>query len=149
MKVLFVCSSGGHLDQVMALLPAPSGVDVAVATFHKPDAVDKLRGFRTYPLAWPTNRSISKTLQNALIAVRVLRQERPDVVISTGAAAAVPFFFIAKIFRVKTIYIECVDRVSLPTVTARLVRPVTDAFVTQWRTQLPNWPRRVELGRSR
>jgi beta-1,4-N-acetylglucosaminyltransferase len=35
-KILFVCSSGGHLDQLLALLPAPNGTDVAIATFMKP-----------------------------------------------------------------------------------------------------------------
>lgn len=150
MRVLLVCSSGGHLDQLLALMPAPEGVDVAFATFLKPDALPKLEGQRVHGLFWPTNRSLRALLVNLRIAVRTLRQERPDLIVSSGAAAAVPFSWVGKyLFRTTNVFIECIDRIDNPTLTARLVRPVTDQFITQWEGQLAGFPRRTTVRRSK
>lgn len=149
-RVLFVCSSGGHLDQLLALMPPPDGVDVAFATFRKPDSLPKLDGFRVHGLFWPTNRSVRALIANLVIAFRTLRAERPDLVVSSGAAAAVPFFWAGKtLFRTSNVFIECIDRIDNPTLTAKLVRPVTDRFVTQWDGQLDGFPRRTIVRRSK
>lgn len=60
------------------------------------------------------------------------KKEKPDVIISSGAAVAVPFFYIGKLFGAKTVYIEVFDRIDKPTVTGKLVYPVTDKFIVQW-----------------
>lgn len=149
-RVLFVCSSGGHLDQLLALLPQPEGVDVAIATFLKPDAVSKISGMRSYGLYWPTNRSVKALLINLKRAFSVLRQERPEIIVSSGAAAAVPFFFAGKLlFGTKNVFVECFDRVDSATMTARLTKPVTDLYVCQWDTQLADYPHREQVTRSR
>ncbi|WP_285319359.1 UDP-N-acetylglucosamine--LPS N-acetylglucosamine transferase [Pseudarthrobacter sp. lyk4-40-TYG-27] len=149
-KILCVCSSGGHLDQMLAIFPAPDEYEVVFATFNKPDALAKLEGYQTYWLYWPTNRSLKNAIRNTALAIRVMRIERPDIVISTGAAAALPFFMVGKVVRrSKNVFIECIDRISLPTLTAKLVRPFTDLYVCQWETQLPGYSDRVNLGRSR
>ncbi len=135
---------------MMVLLPAPDSYEVVVATFLKPDAIDKLEGFTVYGLKWPTNRSIIKALQNAAIAVRVIHREKPAVIVSSGAASAVPFFFVGKLLgRTKNVFVECIDRIELPTLTAKLVRPVTDIFISQWPSQLEGWENRIQLERSR
>ncbi|SFF44652.1 UDP-N-acetylglucosamine--LPS N-acetylglucosamine transferase [Curtobacterium sp. YR515] len=150
MRVLFVCSSGGHLDQLLALMPAPEGVDVAFATFRKPDSLPKLAGHRVHGLSWPTNRSIRALVVNLWIAVRTLRAERPDYIVSSGAAAAVPFAYVGKaFFRTHNVFVECIDRIDNPTLTARLVRPVTDQFIAQWDGQLAGFPRRTLVRRSK
>ncbi len=124
--------------------------DVAVATFLKPDATDRVTRWRTYGLHWPTNRHAGNLLRNSVLAIKTMLRERPDLVISSGAGGAVPFFYLARLFpRTHTVFVECYDRIDLPTLTARLVRPVTDLFIVQWPTQLPSWSRRVELGPSR
>jgi len=149
-RVLFVCSSGGHLDQLLALLPQPEGADIAIATFLKPDAASKISGMRSYGLYWPTNRSIKALLINLKRAFSVLRRERPAIIVSSGAAAAVPFFFAGKfLFRTKNVFIECFDRVDNATMTARLTKPVTDLYICQWDTQLADYPHRAQVTRSR
>ncbi|MFF8187449.1 UDP-N-acetylglucosamine--LPS N-acetylglucosamine transferase [Microbacterium sp. NPDC016588] len=149
-RVLFVCSSGGHLDQMLALLPAPEGADVAIATFLKPDALAKVAGFRTYGLYWPTNRSLKALVINTVRAFRILNEERPDIIVSSGAAAAVAFFFVGKLFhRTRNVFIECFDRIDNATLTARLVRPVADLYICQWESQLVAYPHREQVTRSR
>ena len=52
-----------------------------------------------------------------------LRKEKPDLVISSGAAVAVPFFYLAKLMGSKLIYIEVFDRIDKSTLTGKLVYP--------------------------
>jgi len=65
----------------------------------------------------------------------VLRRERPDVIVSTGAGAAVPFFWLGRLLGCRTVYLEVYDRVDSATMTGRLCRPVTDLFLVQWPEQ--------------
>lgn len=148
MRIGLVCSSGGHLAQLLVLQPWWDGHDRFWVTFDKPDARNALEEERTYWCHFPTNRNLPNLLRNAWLATKVLRRERPDVLISTGAAVAVPFFFIGKLlFGCKTVYVEVVDRVDHPTLTGRLVRPVTDRFLVQWSEQRQHYKGAIEIGR--
>ena len=80
------------------------------------------------------------------MAWKVLRKEKPDILVSSGAAVAVPFFYLGKLFGKKLIYIEVFDRVDKPTLTGRLVYPITDQFIVQWEEQLKVYPKAINLG---
>lgn len=70
-----------------------------------------------------------------LIAFReliVLLRERPDVVVSTGGEIALPIFWLAKLFRMRTIFIESLCRVHTFSATAKYVNPVTNQMLVQW-----------------
>jgi UDP-N-acetylglucosamine:LPS N-acetylglucosamine transferase len=70
-----------------------------------------------------------------VLAVRELRRRRPDVVVSTGAAVAFPFFLAARMMGIPTVYVEVYDRVDSPTLTGRLCRPLSTLFCVQWSEQ--------------
>ena len=98
----------------------------------------------------PTAPFATALLINLGRAWTTLRRERPDVIVSSGAAAAVPFFWLGRVcFGTRNVFIECVDRMDNPTLTARLVRPVTDQFLAQWDSQLDGFPRRRRVEVSR
>jgi UDP-N-acetylglucosamine:LPS N-acetylglucosamine transferase len=80
----------------------------------------------------PTNRSIRALLSNLRLAWRVVRRERPDAILSTGAALALPFFLAGKLLGARTIYVESLARTSGLSLTGRLVYPLADAFFVQW-----------------
>lgn len=65
-------------------------------TFDKEDARSRLEGEKMYPCYYPTNRSLKALIKNTKIAWNVLHKEKPDLIISCGAAVAVPFFYIGK-----------------------------------------------------
>jgi UDP-N-acetylglucosamine:LPS N-acetylglucosamine transferase len=65
---------------------------------------------------------------------------RPDVVVSDGAGVAFPFFIVARIMRVPTVYLEVYDRIDSPTLTGKLCRPFTSLFVVQWEEQRKFYP---------
>ena len=146
-KVCIPTSSGGHLTHMLLLMPVlKKASDRFWVTFDKEDANDRLKGERLYHCFYPTNLNIPNLIKNTFLAIRVLRKERPNLIISSGAAVAVPFFFIGKLMGAKAVYIEVFDRVDKPTLTGRLVRRVCDAFIVQWDEQLEVYPGSVNLG---
>lgn len=135
MKVLMVCSSGGHLTQLMCLEDWWREHDRRWVTFGTEDAVTKLVGEDVVHAHHPTTRNVRNLVRNTVLAWRVLRDYRPDVVVSTGAGVAVPFFWLRRLVGARTVYLEVFDRIDSATLTARLCRPVTDLFLVQWPEQ--------------
>lgn len=146
MKICLVGSSGGHLTHLMMLKPFWEKHDRFFVTFDKEDARSALADERLIPCHYPTNRSLPALIINTWIAWKVLRKEKPDLIISTGAAVAVPFFYLGKLFRMKTVFIEVFDRVDASTLTGRLVYPVTDCFIVEWEEMKKVYPKAVNLG---
>lgn len=145
-KVCLVGSSGGHLTQLYMLKPFYQDKERFWVTFDKEDARSLLEGEKVYSCYFPTNRNIKNLFKNTIIAWRLLQKEKPDIVISTGAAIAVPFFYLAKIKGKKVIYIEVYDRINKPTLTGKLVYPIVDKFIVQWEEQKKVYPKAINLG---
>lgn len=146
MKVCLVGSSGGHLTHLYMLKPFWENKERFWVTFDKEDARSLLEGEKMYPCYFPTNRNIKNLIRNTFVALKVLKKERPDVIISSGAAVAVPFFYLGKLFGAKLIYIEVFDRIDKPTLTGKMVYPIVDKFVVQWGEQKKVYPKAVNLG---
>lgn len=146
MKVCLVGSSGGHLTHLYMLKPFWKDKNHFWVTFDKEDARSLLEGEKMYPCYYPTNRSIKALIKNTKIAWKVLHKEKPDLIISCGAAVAVPFFYIGKMMGAKLVYIEVFDRIDKPTMTGKMVYPIVDKFVVQWEEQKKVYPKAVNLG---
>lgn len=146
MKVCLVGSSGGHLTHLYMLKDFWKDKDRFWVTFDKEDARSILENEKVIPCYYPTNRNIKNLIKNTFLAIRVLLKEKPDLIISSGAAVAVPFFYIGKILGTKLIYIEVFDRIDKPTVTGKLVYPIADKFIVQWEEQKKVYPKAINLG---
>jgi beta-1,4-N-acetylglucosaminyltransferase len=130
--LLIVCSSGGHLLQMLELRDAWSGFERVWVTFDKSDARSLLREERVVHAYGPTNRSIPNLVRNLGLAARVLREERPAAILTTGAGVAVPFAWAGKLFRIPTVYVESVTRIEGLSLSARLIAPVAKRMYAQW-----------------
>ncbi len=146
LKICLVGSSGGHLTHLYVLKPFWKDKNRFWVTFDKEDARSLLKDEKVYPCYFPTNRNIKNLIRNTFLAIRVLKKEKPDLIISSGAAVAVPFFYLGKLFGTKTIYIEVFDRINKPTLTGKLVYPVTDRFIVQWEEMKKVYPKAINLG---
>ena len=146
MKVCLVGSSGGHLTHLHMLKDFWKDKDRFWVTFDKEDARSILENEKVIPCYYPTNRNIKNLIKNTFLAIRVLLKEKPDLIISSGAAVAVPFFYIGKILGAKLVYIEVFDRIDKPTVTGKLVYPIADKFIVQWEEQKKVYPKAINLG---
>jgi UDP-N-acetylglucosamine:LPS N-acetylglucosamine transferase len=132
MRVLLVCSPGGHLQQMLALKPAWDGNEVAWVTLPGADVDSLLRGEEVALGHSPTNRSLKNLVRNTALAWRLLRRQRPDAILSTGAGLAVPFFAIGWLLRIRRVYVESVTRTESLSLSGRLVYPLASRFFVQW-----------------
>lgn len=139
-RVLFACSSGGHLAQLLSLEPWWSKRRTTWVTFPTVDAESLLAGQEVFHAFHPTTRNLRNLVRNARLAWRVLRSVRPDVIVSTGAGIALPFFILGRAMRIPTVYIEVFDRLDTATLTARLCRPFTTRMLVQWEEQRQLYP---------
>lgn len=146
MKICLVGSSGGHLTHLCMLKPLWENNERFWVTFDKIDANSRLKDEKLYHCYFPTNRNLWNLIRNTFLAIKVLHKEKPDILISTGAAVAVPFFYLGKLRGAKTVYIEIFDRIDKPTLTGRLVRPVTDKFIVQWEEMEKVYKNSINLG---
>lgn len=146
LKICLVGSSGGHLTHLYMLKPFWKDKDRFWVTFDKEDVRSLLRGEKVYPCSYPTNRSLKALIRNTGIGWKILRKERPNLIISSGAAVAVPFFYLGKLMGAKLIYIEVFDRINKATLTGRMVYPIADKFIVQWEEQKKIYPKAVNLG---
>lgn len=140
MRILLVASTGGHLSQLVELESAWQDHERHWVTFDKKDARIALAGEDVSYAFHPTTRNLPNALRNALLAISVLRRVRPDLVVSTGAGVAVPFFVVARTMRIRTAYLEVYDRITLPTLSGRICYPISDVFMVQWPEQLAAYP---------
>lgn len=145
-KVCLVGSSGGHLTHLYMLKSFWENTDRFWVTFDKMDANSTLKDEKKYYCYYPTNRNIKNLIKNTILAIKVLKKEKPDLIISSGAAVAAPFFYIGKLFGAKTVYIEVFDRIDKPTMTGKLVYPITDKFIVQWKEMKKVYPKAINLG---
>lgn len=146
MRVLLVSSGGGHLAQIMALRSWWERHERTWWAVDGPDARARLAGEAVQWARGPTNRSASALARNAVAAPAVFRRARPDVVLSAGAALAVPAFYWARAVGCRTVFMELIDRVDRPSLSARLVAPVASEIWVHWPEQLAHHPRARVLG---
>lgn len=141
-----VGSSGGHLEQLLVLRDWWSDYERFWVTFRKADAESALTREKVYWCYYPTNRHVLNLIRNTVLAARILWRERPDFVVSTGAGAAIPYFYLAKVFGCRTCFIEVYDRIDTASITGRVVYPVTDLVLLQWESQRKAYPKGVLVG---
>ena len=82
----------------------------------------------------------------ANLCLKILRKEKPDVIISSGAAVAIPFFLLGHLFGAKLVYVEVFDRIDKPTVSGKFCYRFADKFIVQWDEQLKVYPKAINLG---
>lgn len=133
-RILLVACPGGHILQMLALKPAWKDLECRWVTLEAADTKFLLDPETRVFAHAPTARNIPNFFRNLGLAWKLIRHYKPDVILSTGAGLAVPFFVIGRLLRVRLVYVESFTRVKRPALTGRLVYPLTDVFFVQWPT---------------
>jgi len=132
MKICIVSSAGGHLIQCLKLLPILKKHKVFVITFEKTPLKTLLKPLKTYLIENPKRNPI-KYIVFTPSFMNILINEKPDVVITTGAGVAVPICLFAKLFfNSKIIFIESFSRIYKPSSTGKILYNFADLFFVQW-----------------
>ena len=133
MRLLLVCSSGGHLFEMFCLREFWKDKERAWVSFPTSDAKYLLADeAEVHWAAHPTVRNLPNLTRNLWLAWRVLAQRRPDLILTTGAGVAVPFLWIARLRGIPAVYVESITRLNELSLTARLVKPFADRMLVQW-----------------
>ena len=146
MKLCLVTSAGGHLQELFSLKESWEGRDRFWITFDQVDSRTLLQGERVIWAYHPTNRNLKNLIRNLGLAWRVLRHERPDVIVSTGAGVGVPFLWMGRLFGIRTIFIELMARTRSLSLSGRLVYPIVDRYYVQWKDLASRYPKTVYSG---
>ncbi len=130
-RILAVASGGGHWVQLLRLRPAFEGHDV---TFVTVDA--RYRGevapHRFHAVTDATRWNKLKLLWMATQLLRILVRERPDVVISTGAAPGYVALRLGRMLGARTVWIDSIANVEQLSLSGRRIGPHADLWLTQW-----------------
>jgi beta-1,4-N-acetylglucosaminyltransferase len=143
---ILVCSPGGHLQQMLSLEPAWGDCERTWVSLRAADSEQLLADENVVWASGPTNRSLTKLVRNAILAWRVLRTVRPDAVLSTGAALAVPFLLLGRLFGARVVYVESFTRTEGLSMAGKMVYPFVSAFFVQWPTTAPDRPKAQYVG---
>jgi UDP-N-acetylglucosamine--N-acetylmuramyl-(pentapeptide) pyrophosphoryl-undecaprenol N-acetylglucosamine transferase len=122
-RTLLVASTGGHLDELVRLVPrfSPPVSDVEWVTHAGPQAGHLPANQHVHLVSSVAPRDLRHATANLRPALQILRRGRWDRVITTGAGVALPFVTAARMLRIPTVYIESAARVNGPSLTGSLL----------------------------
>lgn len=148
-KILMAASSGGHLEEILALKALKDRYETALIT-ERTDYKVNFWQERVYLMPQVNRRELKSLIQYIGVFFRtlsILRREKPDAVLSTGAMVAFPALLLGRMMGIKTIFIECMFNVDQPTLTGKLAYRFADLFIVQWEEMLKVYPKAVYGGR--
>ena len=120
------------MSQLLKLASSWEGYEVFSVTTTEV-VRDKLSKFGGVYVVGECNRQHPiRVIKVLLQCIRIVFRERPDVVISTGAAAGCMLCFMSKIFCAKVVWIDSITNVERISLSGRMVRYVANLFLVQW-----------------
>lgn len=151
-SVLFISSTGGHLEELLQLSPIFDSYDYHLITEKTKSNMylkEKYKDRVAYLVYGTKHHIVSypfKLLFNCFKSLYYYLKFHPDYIITTGTHTAGPMCCIGKIFGSKVIYIETFANMVTKTSTGKLVYPMSDLFVVQWESMRKLYPNAVYGG---
>ena len=146
MKVLFISSTGGHLNELLQLKELFNKYDYALVTEKTKSTIGLKNKYKNvHFLIYGTKHHIFtyvfRFLANIFKSIYLFFKIKPDVIITTGTHTAVPMCYIAKLFRRKIIFIETFANAKTKTMAGKMIYPIADEFIVQWESMLDLYPK--------
>ena len=149
-KVLFISSTGGHLNELMQLSPLFEKYDYYIVTEKDKSNIylKEKYGEKLYFLPYGTRAKIFtyifKYFYLCLKTIYLYFKIRPKVI--TGTHTVGPMCCLGKIFGSKIIFIETLANRHKKTATGKLIYPFADLFIVQWEEMLELYPKAIYGG---
>jgi len=130
MRVLIPATSGGHLKEALLLFEdLIAQADETVVLTNPGGGSAKLPYRCVYHQQ--TGPVVSVLLKGFALSLRLLWRDRPDWVVTTGAEVAVFSLLAARLFGIRTVFVETVTRRDNPTRAARICYYLAHHFYVQ------------------
>lgn len=154
-KVMFISSTGGHLEELMQLKSIFNKYDYHIVTEKTKSNLSLLKKHpnRVSFLAYGSYTTLAKKLTypfklafNTIKSLFIYLKIRPEYIVSTGAHTAGPMCLIGHLLGSKIIYIETFANSSSKSRTGALVYKFADLFIVQWESMLELYPNAIYGG---
>lgn len=132
MKLLLVCNPGGHFSTMLGLKKFWSIHQREWVTYFKYDTEQLQNQEKVHWVIKQESRELLRGIINLGYAFLILKKNRPDLVISTGAGLAVPFIIASKVLGIHSIFVESISRSHELSLSGKMVYYLADEIFVQW-----------------
>ena len=156
MKLLVILGEGGHSTELLNLVDLlGDSYDYHYIVSNKDNlSLERIKHTgSTYKICRPRGKNtpklkaILRTLWAGIQSLWVLLRVRPDAILSTGPALAVPASIVGKILGARIIFIETGSRIKTVSLTGRIMYRWADLFFVQWPQLQESLPKAIYAGR--
>lgn len=151
-KLCLAANSGGHLNQLLQLNEFTSKYDYFFVTdrtdfSEELSATEKVFFVEKFIIKECLKKfRFVKPIKNFWQSFLILKREKPELIITTGAGTAFGSCLAGWLLRKKIIFIESIARVAEPSTFGRFITPIASASFVQWETMLKFYKRAVYTG---
>ncbi|WP_300599206.1 glycosyltransferase [Niabella sp.] len=131
MKVFAVASMGGHWIQLLRLKPAFEGMEVVFVSNNKRFS-SMVPGEKFYAVADGNRNSKLKLIRSFYEVLRIIKKERPDVIVTTGAAPGLMALLAGKLLGIRTVWIDSIANVERLSMSGKIALKIAGRVYTQW-----------------
>jgi len=132
LKICLASSSGGHLSQLLKFSRSWEGSYAFYVTTTEVVKEKLSRLGRVYVVGECNRQHPLQVIKVLFRCIRIIMSEKPNVIISTGAAAGCIMCFLGKLTGAKIIWIDSITNVERLSFSGRMVRYIADLFLVQW-----------------
>ncbi|MBI2085057.1 MAG: capsular biosynthesis protein [Candidatus Aenigmarchaeota archaeon] len=143
MKIALPSSAGGHLTELMQIKNATDKYETFFITVKRKDTEELSAKEKVY-FVDDTGRNPVALVKNILQSVRIMLKEKPDVIITTGAGAAIPSSIVGKLRGAKLVYIESYCRAKSKSWSGVILYPFADVFLVQWESMVEKYGKKAQ-----
>lgn len=134
MKLLAIASDGGHWEELCEILNGISqDFDICYVSTNdncRYGLSKKDKFYVVKDFSRTSSRLIFKSLFSSL---KIFLKEKPDAVITTGAAPGFVMVLVGWLFGKRTVWIDSLANVSRLSLSGRLILPIASRVYTQWK----------------
>jgi UDP-N-acetylglucosamine:LPS N-acetylglucosamine transferase len=145
-RVLLIASGGGHWIELIRLSEAFRNCHCEFVS-TAPNLVAPVGDQPVIKVTDGARDTLGALLGSFVELWRIVRSRRPDLVVSTGAAPGAIALCIARVYGIRTIWIDSVANSDTLSLSGRVVRHVADLCLTQWPDLAKRDPRLTYFGR--
>lgn len=149
MKILVGASSGGHTNELLALLPHtdlwPAEPEVYVTTLDILRSNYESRG-RTHVIGECDRNAPLDMVKVFLRSLRVVAKERPDAIVTTGSLPLAMVCLWVKVFRGKVVWIDSIAQIDDLSWSGKMVQRFADLAFSQWPEVADRYPKVTYVG---
>lgn len=148
-RICLAASGGGHIRQLLDLrdvwrdhdvffVTEPTALGDSIAAEYPTHFVDHFAWGQARLGRWRT--MIASAFGNIRKAARIIRRERPRIIVTTGAGSMAPLLLLGRLTGARIILIDSFARFHSPSLFARLAGWLADVRIAQSAASAAKWP---------